>query len=601
MNQRPTALFLTPVPPSDTGTGSAMRAGALLRAVAATHAVTVHITDQFRFHNMEVDPWVGTTAYRVQRGPADAWADPFDLVVAFRLCTWSVARAARAPLRILDLDELDSARDAMLADLWEANGCPEETANLRRAAAIGAGIERLHLPEPDLLSVSSEIERARVARLHPDRQTALRVVPNGIVTRLPLSPSPAATPTFLFVGTLSYLPNADAVRWIATGILPALHAGLGPDVAVDVAGSGTPCLPLPAAPVSGLRIHGGVADLEPLYAAAHACLVPLRAGAGTRLKILEAMALGRPVISTALGAEGLGLAPGLHYLQAETPDEFAAACRRVIAEPDLAAALVARGLDHVRTFHSPEAIACAWSGLISPAAHWVRGMVSVVIPLHNGRATIRRTLESVIRQSGPPVEILVVDDGSGDDGAAVCAGFPDVKLIRQAGRGVASARNTGLRAARGEWLAFLDQDDEWPANRLRDDLRLLSESGPPSWTLGLTQHVLAVGAEPPAGMGPGPYERPQSSRLLGASLIHRSCFDQVGDFDAAFAVADDFDWFRRMDAAGIGPVGSGRVTLIKHWHATNLSHRADLHVRDRLLLGRKLIASRRGHPPAPPP
>jgi polysaccharide biosynthesis protein PslH len=78
-----------------------------------------------------------------------------------------------------------------------------------------------------------------------------------------------------------------------------------------------------------VRYVGRVPSVEPFYAESHAVVVPVFEGSGTRLKILEAMAYGRPVISTALGAEGLPVVPGEHYLQAESPDDFAAAAERL--------------------------------------------------------------------------------------------------------------------------------------------------------------------------------------------------------------------------------------------------------------------------------
>jgi len=94
--------------------------------------------------------------------------------------------------------------------------------------------------------------------------------------------------------------------------------------------------------------------------------------------------------------------------------------------------------------------------------------ISVVIPSYNRRHTLERALRSVIEQTSAVDEIILVDDGSTDDSAAMTAQlFPDVKLIRQSNRGVSAARNSGIRAARHDWIALLDSDDSWLAHKIQ--------------------------------------------------------------------------------------------------------------------------------------
>ncbi|NTV97592.1 MAG: glycosyltransferase family 2 protein [Chlorobiaceae bacterium] len=89
--------------------------------------------------------------------------------------------------------------------------------------------------------------------------------------------------------------------------------------------------------------------------------------------------------------------------------------------------------------------------------------ISVVIPLYNKRDSVRRAIQSVLNQTFKPLEIIVVDDGSTDDSAHVVRslGIKNLRLIHQDNAGVSSARNTGIKSAEGEWIAFLDADDEW--------------------------------------------------------------------------------------------------------------------------------------------
>lgn len=106
--------------------------------------------------------------------------------------------------------------------------------------------------------------------------------------------------------------------------------------------------------------------------------------------------------------------------------------------------------------------------------------VSIIIPLYNKAPYVRRALDSIAAQTFADFEAIVVDDGSTDDGAAIVADYPDARfrLIRQANAGPGAARNAGLAQARGEFIAFLDADDEWLPNYLHESVRLLEDSGP---------------------------------------------------------------------------------------------------------------------------
>lgn len=106
--------------------------------------------------------------------------------------------------------------------------------------------------------------------------------------------------------------------------------------------------------------------------------------------------------------------------------------------------------------------------------------VSVVVPLFNKAPFVRRALESIQRQTHADFEVIVVDDGSTDDGGKVVEAFPDsrFRLVRQANAGPGPARNLGLREAKGELIAFLDADDEWLPGYLENSVRLLESYGP---------------------------------------------------------------------------------------------------------------------------
>jgi glycosyltransferase involved in cell wall biosynthesis len=160
----------------------------------------------------------------------------------------------------------------------------------------------------------------------------------------------------LFIGALSYAPNQDAVRWFLAEILPALRAATPCELLV--AGRHAPeSLRALLASSPGVVFLGPVEYAASAYQDAHLVVAPLRAGGGTRLKILEAFALGRPVVATPLAAEGLEITPGRHALLADRAADFAAACAKLAADADLRRALAAQAREWIAARHSPSALA----------------------------------------------------------------------------------------------------------------------------------------------------------------------------------------------------------------------------------------------------
>jgi glycosyltransferase involved in cell wall biosynthesis len=150
----------------------------------------------------------------------------------------------------------------------------------------------------------------------------VRVCPNGAD---PVEPFPAPVRDagrpfrILYVGALDYLPNQLGLDWFATTVLPALRRQLACPLIVDLVGTAPPRRPADPEFV----VHGRVPSVEPFYEQAHAVVVPVMFGSGTRLKMIEAMAYGRPVVATTAGAEGLPAVPGADYFQADDPAAFA--------------------------------------------------------------------------------------------------------------------------------------------------------------------------------------------------------------------------------------------------------------------------------------
>jgi len=383
--ERPRLLFLSPVMPAPGGNGLAMRAGLFLDALAADFLVDLLVipvadpdcggalpkfvtqrTGKARVLGLAqtIDPHfaliAGLDDIEVRDAALVAYPRPF-------LCRYSTGRAvARAaalfgaepyaalhvlrlymapfvtpfldlaspPPAVLDLDEAESHSHRRLAALCRLNDDAEGAARMDAEAEKFAAFESEWLGRFDRVLCSAETERDRLgAAVAP---SAGAVVPNA------LPPVSGATEEgtgpgdrFIFVGSMGFAPNADAASYFCADVWPAVHAGLGPAARFTIVGSHPPAPVRDLAARPGVAVTGAVADVGAYYDEADIAVVPLRAGGGTRIKILEAFARGRPVIATTLGAEGLRVRHGEDIWLADGPVDMAAACIRLAGDPGL--------------------------------------------------------------------------------------------------------------------------------------------------------------------------------------------------------------------------------------------------------------------------
>ncbi|MGE0593289.1 MAG: glycosyltransferase [Vicinamibacterales bacterium] len=188
----------------------------------------------------------------------------------------------------------------------------------------------------DAVGVVSEVDRALVARLAPEVPVCL--TPNGVdVHRFSPPLVPRAPAVAVFIGDYKYFPNVDAAVRLVRHIAPAVRAA-HPDFTVRLIGKDPPeAVRALAGP--GIVVTGAVPDVVPHLREASVFVCPVRSGSGTRTKLLEAMAAGCPVVTTAVGAEGLDLVPGVDALFGDTDPDLARAVRELLASPTRAHAL----------------------------------------------------------------------------------------------------------------------------------------------------------------------------------------------------------------------------------------------------------------------
>lgn len=201
----------------------------------------------------------------------------------------------------------------------------------------------------DKCVVVSEFDRDTLQQAGPDLN--ISVVPNGVDTRgYPLLTNQPSTPSsILFVGTMRYQPNVDGAIFFCQEIFPLIKQQI-PGAKLLIVGREPPSF-VQALASTNIIVTGAVESVVPYYQRASVSIVPLRAGSGSRLKILESMALGRPVVSTTLGCEGLAVTHGENILIADTPVDFAAQIVRLLNDPELRQRLIVNGRRLVETIY----------------------------------------------------------------------------------------------------------------------------------------------------------------------------------------------------------------------------------------------------------
>lgn len=213
-------------------------------------------------------------------------------------------------------------------------------------------------------------------------------------------------------------------------------------------------------------------------------------------------------------------------------------------------------------------------------------LVSAIIPTYNYARFVGRAVDSVLAQTYSPVECIVVDDGSTDDTPQVLASYGDrIRAIRQDNRGLSGARNAGIAAARGRYIALLDADDAWKPEKLARQVAAI-EGDPDVGAVGCAYEVTdEIHAPRAVALRPTPPQLPARLRRIAlreswveasgsGALVPRRIFDELGVFDEQLRAAEDWDMWLRI-AARYRIVNLPEVLVSISQHGTGTFRNAD--------------------------
>jgi glycosyltransferase involved in cell wall biosynthesis len=347
------ALLISPVRPVATGTGREKRAHLWLWTLSQTHTVDVWVIPRRRFPMLmrllqRMLPWPmwRSLAPSDWCRPLESDQPPFpagwDRIVCFRLYLAEFATRASQQFEI-DLDDVESLTRRSIARLHADTGeWMAAWAELQNAKRY-ADYERHWLPKATRVYVANKEDVQGLAYRFPSLpiETFANRLQRSLMPKTVCPPPNSGS--ILFVGSLDYPPNRQAVLWFATHVLPRLQHECG-SLSFIVAGRGE------MKPLSdilkgreGITLLGEVDNLIPLYQKSRMVVAPLRAGGGTKLKTLEALANGRPLVASPEAVRGLDLIAGQDYLLASSAEEFALQCQNLVVNHDRARTIAISG------------------------------------------------------------------------------------------------------------------------------------------------------------------------------------------------------------------------------------------------------------------
>jgi glycosyltransferase involved in cell wall biosynthesis len=287
---------------------------------------------------------------------------PFDVVLCYKLISAMVFDHAQSIVnlstrrKVVDFDDIQSIADKRAA-AYERYGIEQSVIEALMRRQIRRAETRC-LATYDAVCVCSLTDREKL--LLRRAAADIHVIPNSIqLPAMSLAADACAEVRLLFVGTLSYGPNHDGIVWFCREILPMITARSPLPVKLTIVGFDPTPEVRALESVGHITIAGNVDAVAPFYRHSDIVIAPIRYGGGTRIKILEAMSYQRPVISTSLGAEGIGAIPDAQIIIGDTAEAFAARCLNLIGDQKSRAAIGLAGYHLINEQYSEQVVSDA--------------------------------------------------------------------------------------------------------------------------------------------------------------------------------------------------------------------------------------------------
>jgi glycosyltransferase involved in cell wall biosynthesis len=191
--------------------------------------------------------------------------------------------------------------------------------------------------------------------------------------------------------------------------------------------------------------------------------------------------------------------------------------------------------------------------------------------VQNGERFIRQALDSIFEQSYSPLEIIVVHGESQDKTLDIISEYPDITLIQQKGKGVSDAYNTGIKAARADFVSFLSYDDIWTPDKLSSQMHYMLLHSDIMFTNCLTRYFLEPGIEIPEGIRKQWLTGTHPARIMETLVARKKVFELVGYFNPSLRTAEDVDWYSRASDLKIPTWMLPEALLRKRIHGKNTS------------------------------
>lgn len=276
----------------------------------------------------------------------------FDIVFCFRILSYDVFEHFPKTLSwqrsslFVDFDDIESLSIRRELPFMKKRLGFESTLIVRIEGIEASILESRIRRNADMISVCSEVDRQRL--LSRSYRASIVIVPNSYPCMQPLPlRSIGKVAKLLFVGTMSYPPNEDAILYFCEEIYPHIRKGYRGGIRLTIVGRRPSAKVTALAEDASIVVTGGVDLVEPYYEEADLVVVPIRYGGGTRIKILEALSFGRPVVSTTIGAEGLELTQGRDLEIADEAKEFARISIELLENEDARFQLARSGRERV--------------------------------------------------------------------------------------------------------------------------------------------------------------------------------------------------------------------------------------------------------------